>query len=38
MRPMRGLPRDRMFLDPTVAEVRQKVGDDIARLRQWGST
>jgi alpha-galactosidase len=30
------LPRDRAFLDPTVPEVRQKIGDDIARLRQWG--
>jgi alpha-galactosidase len=30
------LPRDRTVLDPTVPEVRQKVTDDIARLRQWG--
>jgi alpha-galactosidase len=30
------LPRDRAILDPTVPEVRQKVGDDIARLRGWG--
>jgi alpha-galactosidase len=30
------LPRDRSFLDPTVPEVRQKVADDMARLRQWG--
>jgi len=30
------LPRDRGFLDPTVPEVRQKVADDMARLRQWG--
>jgi alpha-galactosidase len=30
------LPRDRAFLDPTVPEVRQKVSDDMARLRQWG--
>jgi alpha-galactosidase len=30
------LPRDKQFLDPTVPEVRQKVSDDIARLRQWG--
>lgn len=30
------LPRDRAFLDPTVPEVRQKVADDVARLRQWG--
>ena len=30
------LARDRTFLDPTVPEARQKVADDIARLRQWG--
>lgn len=30
------LPRDRAYLDPTVPEVRQKIGADIARLRQWG--
>ena len=30
------LPRDRGVLDPSVPEVRQKVADDIARLRQWG--
>lgn len=30
------LPRDMNFLDPSVPEVRQKVADDIARLRQWG--
>jgi alpha-galactosidase len=30
------LPRDEQFLDPTVPEVRKKVGDDISRLRQWG--
>jgi alpha-galactosidase len=30
------LPRDRMFLDPTVAEARQKIHDDIARLTSWG--
>lgn len=30
------LARDRAFLDPTVPEARQKVADDIARLRQWG--
>jgi alpha-galactosidase len=30
------LSRDRAFLDPTVPEVRQKVADDIARLRHWG--
>jgi alpha-galactosidase len=30
------LPRDRAILDPTVPEVRRKVGDDIARLRRWG--
>lgn len=30
------LPRDRAILDPTVPDVRQKIADDIARLRQWG--
>jgi alpha-galactosidase len=30
------LPRDRNTLDPSVPEVRQKVADDVARLRQWG--
>ncbi len=30
------LPRDRAVLDPTVPEVRQKVANDIARLRPWG--
>src|SRR5256714_10066726 len=30
------LPRDRSVLDPTMPEVRQKVADDMARLRQWG--
>jgi len=30
------LARDRAFLDPTVPEARQKVVDDIARLKQWG--
>src|SRR4029078_13009300 len=30
------LPRDRGTLDPTIPEVRQKVADDITRLRQWG--
>ncbi len=30
------LPRDRMFLDPTVAEARQKIRDDIARLASVG--
>lgn len=30
------LPRDRTFLDPTVAEARQKIHDDIARLPSWG--
>jgi alpha-galactosidase len=30
------LPRDRASLDPSVPEVRQKIADDIARLRQWG--
>jgi alpha-galactosidase len=29
-------PRDRMFLDPSIPEVREKIGADIARLRQWG--
>jgi len=29
------LPRDRMFLDPTVPEASKKIGEDIARLRQW---
>jgi alpha-galactosidase len=30
------LARDRQMLDPTVPEVLKKVGDDIARLREWG--
>ena len=30
------LSRDRAVLDPTVPEARQKVADDIARLRPWG--
>lgn len=30
------LARERGVLDPSVPEVRQKVADDIARLRQWG--
>jgi alpha-galactosidase len=30
------LARDRNVLDPTVAGVREKVSDDIARLRAWG--
>jgi alpha-galactosidase len=30
------LARDRAMLDPTVPEVRQKVIDDLARLREWG--
>ena len=30
------LPRDRAFLDPSVPEARQKLADDVARLRQWG--
>src|SRR4029079_5900541 len=30
------LARDRAFLDPTVPDARQKVVDDVARLRQWG--
>lgn len=29
-------PRDRNALDPTVPEVRQKVVNDIARIRGWG--
>src|SRR4029078_3911126 len=32
----RHLARDPAFLDPTVPEARQKVVDDIARLKQWG--
>jgi alpha-galactosidase len=30
------LSRDHNVFDPTVPEVRQKIGDDIGRLRQWG--
>ena len=30
------LARDRNILDPTVPEVRQKIADDIARVRGWG--
>ena len=30
------LARDRSILDPTVPEARQKIRDDIRRLRQWG--
>ena len=30
------LSRDRAFLDPTVPEARQKIAEDIGRLRQWG--
>jgi alpha-galactosidase len=30
------LPRDKQFLDPTIPEVRAKVAEDIARVRQWG--
>lgn len=30
------LSRDRAYLDPTVADARQKIADDIARLTQWG--
>jgi len=30
------LSRDRATLDPTVPEVRQKVVDDLTRIRQWG--
>lgn len=30
------LPRARTILDPSIPEVRQKVAEDIARLRQWG--
>ncbi len=34
--PTHRLARDRAILDPTVPEVRQKIADDIARLRGWG--
>jgi alpha-galactosidase len=30
------LPRDRACLDPTVADARQKIVDDVSRLRAWG--
>lgn len=30
------LARDRAILDPTVPEVRRKIFDDIARVRDWG--
>lgn len=30
------LQRDRAFLDPTVAESRHKIAEDIARVRAWG--
>ncbi|MEP6778292.1 MAG: hypothetical protein ABJC26_00275 [Gemmatimonadaceae bacterium] len=30
------LPRNRNFLDPSVPEVRQKIAEDISRLRTWG--
>jgi alpha-galactosidase len=30
------LSRDRAMLDPTVPEVRQKVVEDLARIRTWG--
>ena len=30
------LTRDRSVLDPTVAEVREKITGDISRLRDWG--
>ena len=30
------LSRDRTMLDPTVPEVRQKITDDVSRIRQWG--
>lgn len=30
------LPRDRTILDPTVPDVREKVANDIRRLRTWG--
>ena len=30
------LSRDRATLDPTIPDVRQKVDDDLARIRQWG--
>ncbi|MEP6762926.1 MAG: hypothetical protein ABJB66_01385 [Gemmatimonadaceae bacterium] len=30
------LPRNKNFLDPSVPEVRQKIAEDISRLRAWG--
>lgn len=42
LQPMSGTPdswrlkRDRDVLDPTVPEVRQKIADDIRRIREWG--
>jgi alpha-galactosidase len=30
------LPGNRAILDPSVPEARQKVADDVSRLRQWG--
>jgi alpha-galactosidase len=30
------LARERTVLDPTVPEVRQKIAEDITRLREWG--
>jgi alpha-galactosidase len=32
------LPRDRAFLDPTVADAARKVAEDISRLTAWGFT
>jgi alpha-galactosidase len=29
-------PRDRNFVDPTVSDARQKIADDISRLKSWG--
>ena len=30
------LPRDRAYLDPTVPESRQKIAEDVSRVRGWG--
>jgi alpha-galactosidase len=30
------LSRERTVLDPTVPDVRQKIAEDVARLREWG--
>jgi alpha-galactosidase len=30
------LSRDRTMLDPTVPDVRQKIVDDVTRIREWG--